>query len=155
MLSRFSNHTHLIISLDYLASNLNQLCRDRLKMLRNHILDRHITSGRRRRKHKGSRLDLIRNNRILRSMKATNTTDTDDIGSRALDICSHAVEEVCNIHNVRLLCRILKDCLTLCESRCHHDIDRCSDRNHIEIDRMRNHCPAINLNLCAQRTKSL
>ena len=60
-------------------------------MLRYHILYGNVTAGNRRSAHKGARLDLVRNNGILRAVKLSYTLDTDGIRTGALDIGSHTV----------------------------------------------------------------
>ena len=60
-------------------------------MLRYHILYGNVTTGNRRSAHKGARLDLVRNNGILRAMKLSYTFDTDGIRTSSLNVGSHTV----------------------------------------------------------------
>ena len=118
-------------------------------MFWNYIFDENISLCRCRHRHKCSRLDLIRNDRILRSSQLLNTTDTDDIRSGALDICTHTVQEVRYIYNVWLLRSILDRRLSLCKHGCHHDIDGCTNRYHIEINMISNQLVCFRNNLTA------
>ena len=84
-------HTDCIIRLFDLTANLDQLCTDGLQMLRNDILDCHITLCGCCCKHECTGLNLIRNHGIFCLVKLFHTADTDDIRSCALNIGSHAV----------------------------------------------------------------
>ena len=131
-------------------------------MLWNHITDRHIASGSRRRKHKGSGLDLIRNYRILRSVEPLYTADLDHIRSCPADIRSHTVQEIRHVYNMRLLGNILQNGQPLSHSSRHHHIDRCPDTYHIKINMLSNqtirlcdNLAVFNLHVCTKGTESL
>ena len=161
-LRRFSNHPNGIVKLNDLTANLCQLCGNGLQVLGNYIFNHNIPSGSRCRAHKGTGLNLIRDNGIFRTVKPFHATNTDGIRSCALNIGSHAVKEVRHIYDMRLLGCIFKDGLSLCHGRRHHDIDGGSHRNHIQINvachqinGVSNHCPALDLHIRSQRPKSL
>ena len=101
-------------------------------MLRNHVFHHDIALGGCCGKHKGSCLDLVRNDRVLRAMKLLHSADTDHIGSCTLDVGSHAVQEVCHINNMRLTGGVLDDRIALCHGSCHHNIDGRTYRNGIQ-----------------------
>ena len=131
-------------------------------MLWNYIFYHHIASGCCCCTHKGTSLDLIRNNRIFCAVKPLYAPDTDCVCSCTLNIGSHTVKEVCHIYDMGLLGSILKDRLSLCHSSSHHDIDGRSHRNHIQINMtchqingMGDHCSALNLYICSQRPEAL
>ena len=86
-----THHAHLVVKLNYLASHLHQLGGNGLQMLGNHILHHHVAPGNRSGAHKGSRLDLVGNNGILRSVQPVYTADANGIRSGALDIGAHTV----------------------------------------------------------------
>ena len=85
------NNTDCIIEFLNLASSLNKLGSGSLKMLRDHILDKHISTGCCDSEHKGSRFNLIRDDGVLGLMKLLHTDNTDHIGSCATDISSHTI----------------------------------------------------------------
>ena len=91
-----------------------------------------IPSGHCCSEHKGSCLDLVRNNGILGLVKGFNTTDTDHICTRSLDTCSHTVQEVCHVYHMRLFCRIFNDRIAIRHRCCHHNIDGCTYTDHIK-----------------------
>ena len=128
------HHAHSVIELLHLAPDLKQLCADRFQMFRDHIFHGNVTLGRRCRQHKGACLDLIRNNRILCRMQLLHSNNPDHVRTGAADIGSHAVQEVGNVNHMRLLRRILDNCLALCHGRRHHNIDGCPDRHLIQIN---------------------
>ena len=103
-------------------------------MLRNQVFHTDIAPRNCRREHEGACLNLIRDNRIGGAVKPRHTDNADHIGACALDIRAHAVQKVCDVHNVRFLCRILEYGSSLRECRCHHHIDGCADRDNIEKD---------------------
>ena len=81
-------------------------------MLWNHISDIDVPSGGSCCHHIGSRLDLIRYDRVFTAMKALHTTDTDGIRTGTFYIGTHTVQKVGHINNVRLLGRIFENCLS-------------------------------------------
>ena len=121
-----------VIALDDLGSGLHQLCGDRFHMRRDDVLDHHVTARRSRRDHIGSRLDLIRDDRIGTSVQFLSALDTDNIRSGALDGGSHHVQEVCDIDNMRLLRHVLKNSLSFCAGGRKHHVDCCADRDYVE-----------------------
>ena len=92
-------------------------------MLWNHITDRHIASGSRRRKHKGARLNLVGDYRVFRLVELLYADNTDYICAGSADIGAHTVEKIRHVHDVRLLGRILNRRLTFRQGCRHHNID--------------------------------
>ena len=90
-LSRFSDYADLLVELNDLTAHLGELCGDRLQMLRDHIFYGNITAGDRCGTHKCSGLDLIRDDRIVCSVKTSYTFDTDHIRTCAFNVCAHTV----------------------------------------------------------------
>ena len=103
-------------------------------MLGDDILDRDVSSGRRSGEHICSRLDLIRNDRIVRSVQAADAFNTDHVRSCALDPGTHAVEEVCKINDVGFLGRIFDRSASLRHDRCHDDVDGRAYGNYVHVD---------------------
>ena len=146
----------------HLTSDLLQLRRQRLQMLRNDIVDCDIAAGRRRRKHIRPGLDLVRDDGIFRPVQLLHAADADHIRPRALDLRAHAVEEVRTVNHMRLLRRILDDRHALREARRHHDVDGRAHRHHIEINMAadqivsrRDDHPVLNADIRAQCAESL
>ena len=123
--------TNRIIKLLNLTPDLLKLSSSSLKMLRNNITNSNITTSSRSSKHKRTSLDLVRNNRILRTMKRLNTTDTDHIRTGTLDIRPHTVQEIRHINNMRLPRSILNDRTASRHRSSHHNINSSTNRNHI------------------------
>ena len=86
-----SDNPELIVKFLDLTAHFNELRADGLQVLGNYIFDHDIAPGNRRGKHKGSRLDLVRDDGIGRPVQLFYALDPDDIGSGALDIGAHAV----------------------------------------------------------------
>ena len=55
---------------------------------------------------KGTRLNAIGNNPVRRTTKADNTLDRDGIGAMTADLCSHGIQTVSQIRNLRLTSHI-------------------------------------------------
>ena len=96
-------------------------------MLRDDIEHCDITTGRSCGKHECSGLNLIRNDRISRAVELPDTRDADDVRSGAPDLGAHAVQEVGDINDMRLLCHVFHNRGALGHSCRHHHIDRCAD----------------------------
>ena len=95
-------------------------------------------------------------------MKLLNTTDTDHIRTGTLDIRTHAVQEVRHINNMRLPCSILNDRTTSRHRSSHHNINRSTNRNHIQenvaamkILSLGNNSTMTDINLRTKSTESL
>ena len=90
-LKRLSYHTNRVVEFYHFTAHLKKLGGNSLQMLRYYILYCNVAAGNRRRAHKSPRLNLIRNNGIFRSMKLSDTFNTNRIRTGSLDIGAHAV----------------------------------------------------------------
>ena len=81
-------------------------------------------------------------------MHMLNAPNLDNIGACASNICAHGVQKVCKVNNVRLFCGILDYCQALCLNSGKHEIDRCADGNHIEIDQTAREVGSFNIDHC-------
>ena len=125
-------YTYRIIKFFNLTSDLFKLCSCCFKMLRDNILYCNISTGCSSSKHKRSRFNLIRNDRVFCTMKFLNSFDTDNICSCTLDVCSHTVQEVGHVYDMWLSRRILDRSTSGCQRSSHHNIDRCTNRYNIQ-----------------------
>ena len=113
-------------------------------------------------KHESTCFDLIRNNRIFRTVKFLHTVNTDGFCTCATNVCSHAVQEVCNINDVGFSCSIINNGLAFRERCCHQNIDGGTNRNLIQIDMsafeflcLGRDQSIADINICAQRLEAL
>lgn len=127
-------HPDGVVELLHLSARLAELVGDGFQMLGDHILDQHIAAGGSSCYHIGTGFDLIGNDGIVGAVHHIHAVDLDDIGAGAADIRAHGVEEVCQIHNMRLLGNIFHDGNTLGLDRCQHYIDGSAHRYHIKVD---------------------
>ena len=132
MKSAHCTYTYGIIKLLNFTSDFLKLGCSSFEMLWNYILNCDITTGSCCSEHKGSCLDLVRNDRILCAVKLLNTLDTDHICTSTFDIGSHAVQEVGNIYYVWLSGSIFNNRTSWCKRCCHHNIDGRSYRYYIQ-----------------------
>ena len=126
--------TYSIIEFFHFTSDFYQFCDRSLQMLRNNIQYRYISLCCCCCEHECSCFDLIRDHRIFCSVKALYTTDLDHICTCSPDVGSHAVQEVRNIYNMWLFCNIFQNGKSFCHSCCHHNVNRCSNTYHVEIN---------------------
>ena len=103
-------------------------------MLTNGIFDEDIAARHRRCNHIRSSLDTVWNDRIRCRRKARHTVDLNTVCSCATNVCSHDIEIVRKIHNLRLKCRILEDRLPLSTGCRHHHIFRGTYTRKVKID---------------------
>ena len=62
------------------------------------------------------------------------TADLNHVCSCASDICSHTVQEICDVYHMRLLRHILHDGQPLCHRRRHHYINRRAYADYVKIN---------------------
>lgn len=84
--------------------------------------------------HKGSRLDLVGNDRIGCPAKRLNAADFYDVGSGASYIGAHGIEEVGKIDYVRLLGGIFDNRQPPCLCGGNHNVAGGAHRNDIKIN---------------------
>ena len=128
-----SHNPHRVIRFLHITADLHQLRADGFQMLGNHIFHRHIPSGSRGGKHKGTGLDLVGDDGIFCSVELLHAADPDHIRSGSFDVRSHTVQEIGKIHHMRLFCSVLNDGQTVRKGRRHHDIDGRSHADHVHI----------------------
>ena len=107
-------------------------------MLRNNIQYRYISPGSCCCEHECSCFNLIRDHRIFCAVETLYTTDLDHVCTCSSDVGSHAVQEVCNVYNVRLFRNIFQNGKSFCHSCCHHNIDGCSNTYNVKINMFSN-----------------
>ena len=112
-------------------TDLPHFAGDRLQMLRNDIGHQHVALGGSGSDHKCARFDLIRNDGIHCTVQPFYAADLDDIGTCTHDLCTHRVQEVCQIDDVRFLGGVFNDSQTLGTDCCQHGIHRGTNGNHI------------------------
>ena len=157
-----SHNPYRIVRFFHIAADFHQLRADGFQMLGNHILHRHIPSGGRCREHKGTSFNLVGDDGIFCSVELLHTADPDHIRSRALDVRSHAVQEIGEIHHMGFLCGVLDDGKTVRKGRRHHDIDGRPHADHVHVQmtplqglRFRDDQAMFDTHVCPQRLKSL
>ena len=114
----FTDNSYPVISFYNFTANFNKLCWQRLKMLRNNILNHNVAISCRCCKHKRSSFNLVRNNGIGCSMKPLHTFNSDYICTCALNIGSHSIKEVRHINYMWLFSCILQNGIPISETCC-------------------------------------
>ena len=99
-----------------------------------HIFDQDIAVGSRRRDHKGSRFNLIGNNRIGGAVHMLDPADFNHIRTGAAYISAHGIQKVGQVNHVRLFRHIFQNGQPLCADSGQHDINGCANGNAIKIN---------------------
>ena len=123
-------------------AHLHQLGADALHVLGDDVLQQQLAAGGRHGGHIGARLDLVGNNAVRAAGQALHAADLDGIRARALDVGAHGVQEVGQIHDVRLLGGVFDRGGTLGQCRGHHNIHGGPHAHHVQIYR-RTHQTAV------------
>ena len=97
-------------------------------------MNRNIPTGSGYRRHIGSGLDLIRNDRISGAFHLFNAADFNNIGARAPDVRAHGIQKVSQIHNMGLSGSIFNHGHAVRLYRGQHNIHSGSNGNHIQIN---------------------
>ena len=127
-------HQNGIVPLLHIYAHFQQLCSDALQMLGNDILNQNLTTSRSHGSHVGAGFDLVGDNGIASALELLHAADLDHIGTRTHDVGTHGVEEIGQIHDMRLLGGILDDGHALGQGGGQHDVHGCAHGNNIQID---------------------
>ena len=123
-----------IVIIDDLRAHFLKLAGDALHVLGDHVLHQHVAAHRRDRCQVGSRLDLVGDDGVGAAPQGIDAPDLDGIRARAGDPRAHGVQEVGQIHDVRLLRRVFDDGLTGQQGRRQHDVDGRAHGRHVQAD---------------------
>ena len=161
MKSLACTYTNGIIKFFYFTSNFFQLGCGSFQMFRNNILYGNISTCCCCCKHEGSCFNLIRNDRILCAVKLLYTFNTDHISTCALNVRTHAVQEIGNVYNMGLSGCVLNNGTSGSQGSSHHNIDRCTNRYNIqknmtamEVFCFSNNCSMKNIYRCSKCPES-
>ena len=157
-----SAHAQGVVGFRHARAHFQQLRRQRFHMRRNAAGQFHVAVRRRRRNHQRPRLNLVRDDGVVRAVEIVAPEDTDDIRARALDARAHRVQEVRQIHNMRLLGGVVDDGRTVRLGCGKHHVNRRADRYAVKNNvRARQHvrfrldAPAHLFYICAQHPEPL
>ena len=103
-------------------------------MLWNNVFYKNVSASSCCCNHKCTRFDLIRNYRISSTSQIVNAPDFNYISSGAHDVCSHWVQEISKIDNMRFFCCVFNDAQSLCFYSGKHCVHCCAYRNNVQID---------------------
>ena len=101
-------------------------------MRRNCAGDVHVVARSRSRDHQRARLDLIRHHGIIRAVQLAAAANANHIRARTLDVRAHAGEEIGQVHDMRLLGRVMYGRHARRGYRRKHGIDRRAHGGHIQ-----------------------
>ena len=132
------NHTNCVIKLFYRASCLYKLGTCCFQMLWNNIFHKNITLGSCSSTHKCTCFNLIRDNRIFRSVKLLNSNNSNNICSCTSDVGAHSIQKIGHIYYMWFLSCIFNNSFALSQSCCHHNIDSSSNRNLVHVNMISN-----------------
>ncbi len=123
-------------------AHLRQLGGDAVHVLGDHVADQQPSACGGHGGHIGTGLDLVGNNAVSAAAEALHAPDADGVRAGALDVGPHGVEEVGQVHNVRLLGGVFDDSATLGQHSGHHNIHGGTYGHYVQIYR-RTHQTAV------------
>lgn len=91
-----------------MQSHITQFLADGIQRVIRTIFDKQVAAGYARRHHKGSRLDAVRHDAVFATMQAFHTPYAYDICALPCNIRSAGAQEVGQIDDLRLACRIFQ-----------------------------------------------
>jgi len=117
----------------YFHARAAQLGDKRAQMIRLATGDVEIAAGDGPGDQKGSGLDTVGDNRVLRAAQFRDSFDADHAGSRTVYVRSHFREQSRQVHHLRLARRVMDDGLAACQHRGHHQVLGAGDRDAVEM----------------------
>ena len=90
-------------------AHLHELGGDAVEMLGDDVVDADLTPGGGNGGHVGARLDLVGDDGVTSALELFHAPDLDDVRPRTHDVRAHGVEEVGQVHDVRLLGGVFDD----------------------------------------------
>ena len=121
----------VVVLFDINANFLKLLCNG-LKMLWNDVLDDSVTFCSGDSDHKSTGFDLIRNNRISSTVEVFNSTNLNNVCTCTHDVCTHRVEEISEVNDMRFFSRIFDDSKSLSFNSCEHSIHGSTDSYNVK-----------------------
>ena len=124
-----------------------QLGRNRLHVLGDDIVQHDVTLCDSGGHHIAACLDLVRNDGIVAAMHLFDAVDLNDIGTGAVYISTHHVQEVGKIHDMRLTRNIFQNGRTLGQHGSQHGIHRGTNRHRVKKDMCACQMLSLDMNL--------
>ena len=122
-----------VVQLLHLHPHLHQLGGDAVQVLGDDILNEHIPAGGGHGGHIGTGFDLVGDDGVGSAPELLHAPDLDDVGARPHDVGPHGVEEVGQVHDVRLLGGVLNDGHAVGQHGGQHDVHGSPHGHHVQI----------------------
>ena len=160
---RLARQDGILVLLDD-GAGLAQLGADALEVLGDHVFDQHFAPGRGGRHHIGPGLDLVGDDGIGAAVQLLDAVDLHGVGAGSADVRAHGVEEVRQIHDMRLARRVFDDRAAAGRDGGEDDVHRRADGDLVKIDaraaqaavrRLRDHEAAAHVDIGAERRHAL
>ena len=128
-------HQQGVVVLLYRHTHLHQLGADAVHVLGDDVLQQELSAGGGHRRHVGAGLDLVGDDAVGTAAETLHAADLDGVGAGALDVRAHGVQEVGQIHDVRLLGGVFDggDAVSQCSG--HHDVHGGAHGDNVQIHR--------------------
>ena len=127
-------HQHRVVPLFDRYAHFQQLGRDALQMLGDDVFYQTLAAGGSHGGHVSARLDLIGNDGVAAAAETRYPADLDDVGARAHDVGPHGVEEVGQVHHMRLFGGVLDDRHALGQNGGEHDVHGSAHGDDVQVD---------------------
>ena len=126
-----TGYPHSIVKFLHSDPCTAQLGRDGLQVLGGNILDEHIAAGGRGSDHIAAGFDLIRDDAVSAAVHLFHTAHLDHIGACAADVRTAHIQEVGQVHDVRLLGGVFDHRQPSGTNRSQHGVHGCANGYHI------------------------
>ena len=84
--------------------------------------------------HIAARLNLVGDDGIVAAVQGLHAVNLDDISTCAVNVCTHHIQKVGKVHNVRLTRNVFQHGGSLGQHGGQHSVHRCTDRNRVKKD---------------------
>ena len=116
-------------------THLHQLGTDTVHVLGDDVFQQELAAGGSHCRHVGAGLDLVGNDAVGTAAETLHAADLDGVGAGALDVRAHGVQEVGQIHDVRLLGSIFDGGDAVSQRSGHHDVHGGTHGDNVQIHR--------------------
>lgn len=103
-------------------------------MLGDDVVDADLAPGGGNGGHVGARLDLVGDDGVTSALELFHAPDLDDVRPRAHDVRAHGVEEVGQVHDVRLLGSVFDDGQAVGQGCGDEDVHGRTHGDHVQVD---------------------
>ena len=126
--------TQRVVEFLHLAAGRAQLGGDGLHVLRDNVVQRDVPLRDSGGHHIAAGLDLVGNDGVVAAVHLLDAVDLDDVGTGAVYVCTHHIQEIGQIDNVRLTGHVFKNRRAFGQDSGQHGVHRGTDGDRVKKD---------------------